>query len=346
MAAETFENQRIEVKRWCRSFMDAFNREYYDYYDFEPYKTIEELFQRPEALQSLKFCPLKPNDLNMISQYKYNNTLLSTATKGGHYHIVQYLIDNGADINQGDYPPLYLAVEGGHCDMVQYLLDHGADINQGDYPPLYLAAKEGYIDIFTLLLKRGANIHQLNINNAPILYKTAQHGHIDIVKLLILAGAEINAVNKDGYTALYAAVSKLQWPVLNDVKHKNYIEIIKLLLDAGADVSIASTKYKESLISWIAQTKDIEVATILAAYFSLENIDDVFNQPGIFGDEKIIVNPYIATMLQARAQGLRDLIATEHESSQASETTEVKIYTADSVDIKISGDQDLQNEIS
>ena len=56
---------------------------------------------------------------------------LDQAVLGGHKDIIQYLLDNGADINQqgGKYnpTPAHRASAKGDLEIVKFLVDHGAD---------------------------------------------------------------------------------------------------------------------------------------------------------------------------------------------------------------------------
>jgi ankyrin repeat protein len=53
---------------------------------------------------------------------------LHWAVRSGHYDLVKYLIDQGADVNARDlsmYRPLALAIDFGRQDVAELLRDHG-----------------------------------------------------------------------------------------------------------------------------------------------------------------------------------------------------------------------------
>jgi len=62
-------------------------------------------------------------------------TLLHYAAYNGHLSVVEYLVDQKADINSIDNDnctPLHRAAINGHLSVVEYLVNHKADINAKD----------------------------------------------------------------------------------------------------------------------------------------------------------------------------------------------------------------------
>jgi uncharacterized protein len=72
---------------------------------------------------------------------------LNYASRDGVLDIIQYLLDQGLDINEGDsegVAPLCSAAFGGHYEIVKYLLDHGAkiDVSASVRNPLFAVITE------------------------------------------------------------------------------------------------------------------------------------------------------------------------------------------------------------
>jgi ankyrin repeat protein len=146
----------------------------------------------------------------MIShETKFHETPLSRATENEHAAVVQLLLKEGADVNQGN--PLYKAVKSGSYTMIRLLLENGADINQGDL--LCVAVERGDADIVELLLEKGADVNQGN----P-LYKAVKSGSYTMIRLLLENGADVN-----------------RGDLLSAAIYRGYIEIVRLLLEKGAD---------------------------------------------------------------------------------------------------------------
>jgi ankyrin repeat protein len=72
---------------------------------------------------------------------------------------VQKLIKGRALVNIPDWSPLMYAAYNGHAPVVNYLLENGAEVNaqaSNGFTALIAAAKGGYENIVITLLKRGA----------------------------------------------------------------------------------------------------------------------------------------------------------------------------------------------
>jgi len=97
------------------------------------------------------------------------NTPLHNAVSRGHEKVAKVLLEHGADIkatNKNGETALHLAIRHNFLSLVQFLMDNGADIN--DEPdnennfPLHKAAICGNPRIVSLLLRSGANRQALN----------------------------------------------------------------------------------------------------------------------------------------------------------------------------------------
>jgi len=152
---------------------------------------------------------------------------VSAASYGGHYQVMQLLLDKGADIQDGYYGnTLQMAVYGGCCQVVQLLLDKGADINvQGDNNALQTASSGGHYQVVQLLLDRGADVNAQGGFYGNAVSAASYGGHCQMVQLLLDKGADINVQSGFYGNALQAASSG------------GHDEVVQLLLDQGADIN-------------------------------------------------------------------------------------------------------------
>ena len=93
-------------------------------------------------------------------------TPLSLASFFGHLAVIEFLLQQGAEVNVGaknptTVMPLHAAAAGHHTAIAELLLAHGAQVNaqqQAGYTPLHSAANSGQEEMARLLLSQGADV--------------------------------------------------------------------------------------------------------------------------------------------------------------------------------------------
>ncbi|ORX75944.1 ankyrin [Anaeromyces robustus] len=146
---------------------------------------------------------------------KYNNgdTLLMTACNNNDIEMVNFLIENGADIN---------AVN------LQLLVEKGINIhlkNTRGYTAFLYASKTSNLDMVKYLISKGGNIKDKNNLGYNALIEVCGHNKFEIVKYLIEYGIDINEQANDGGNALTLGIGRAD------------IEIIKYLVKNGIDIN-------------------------------------------------------------------------------------------------------------
>ncbi|WP_397538842.1 ankyrin repeat domain-containing protein [Rummeliibacillus pycnus] len=134
-------------------------------------------------------------ELNPSFVLEYANdgfTALGLASYLGHKDIVEYLIENGADINSTSknsmkVMPLHSAVATKKVDIAELLLKNGAQVNakqDSGWTPLHEAAMNGQLEMLQLLIRYGANTTLKKDDGETALDVALRQDHIEVAELL------------------------------------------------------------------------------------------------------------------------------------------------------------------
>jgi len=145
-------------------------------------------------------------------------------------------ISLGVNVNTkgfNNYFPIHLASQK---SVVQYLVENGADVNQFNIDgetPLLIRSQYGYLQVVQHLLEYGADVNRENNHGTTPLFMSSLHGHLQVVEYLIQNGADVNVGRNDGYTPLCIAIAA------------NRIEVAKFLLSKNANIESTKYKFRE-----------------------------------------------------------------------------------------------------
>ncbi|KAL7942120.1 ankyrin repeat-containing domain protein [Trichoderma barbatum] len=186
----------------------------------------------------------------------------------GHHHVVEVLLELGADPNMGIKPedtpekwsPLTVAVDDGYEKCVQLLLDKKADPNLPG-PSLWgtalrYAAVKGHLNICQMLVDSGADPNSPLIQ-PPILTQMitdyeASENQIEIFDFLISHNADVNAKDSAGTPVLIHATRSNQ-----------RMDFIQRLLDHGADVNILNSENQSALYTAALDREEAAVKLLI-----------------------------------------------------------------------------------
>ncbi|KAJ5704053.1 hypothetical protein N7493_011191 [Penicillium malachiteum] len=206
-------------------------------------------------------------DVNMRLEGEWGGTALVSAASSGHFEIVKYLVEIGADVNillgekEGihdnalnmersrprDKAPCHgyaigMAAWAPGTELLEKILDAGADVNQplgSEFWPSVLAIKIELreVDSVKFLVQQARA-------DPDLPFKTGEYGnaleaaccfgysldHVyELVEALLMGGADVNMPVKNGRFG--SALSAAAW---SEDGHR----IVKLLIKAGADVNM------------------------------------------------------------------------------------------------------------
>lgn len=185
---------------------------------------------------------IERNGMNPYQEPWHGPTALALAAQRGHTAMVEFLLDNGADIHcKMVFPytgptPLTLAVENEQEDIVKVLLDRGANIYggplstaivgcnikmtellltkfehvEGRLNPLVVAVRDGDMDIFRFLLDRG-------FNQEEALVEAIEHDREEIVNILLERGTDPDVPSVPCTSAVSAAIVRRNGTILRNL---------------------------------------------------------------------------------------------------------------------------------
>jgi len=182
------------------------------------------------------FVPIKQGDFDTVKKMieadkdcmkqtrRFGMTALKYSIVNSQPKIVNFLIKNGADVNEPGL--LKEAIGKQNMDILKMLIENG--VNPNDLSALSCSILINYFEGLKFLLSKGAKVSN-EFDAAWVALAVHYNSDLKIIKLLIDSGADINLL-EDGRTALFYAV--------NSEKET----LVDFLLKNGADPNIRCTK--------------------------------------------------------------------------------------------------------
>ncbi|KAK7409054.1 hypothetical protein QQX98_008758 [Neonectria punicea] len=155
----------------------------------------------------------------------WGNTVLNTPWENGHRQIIEWLLDNPADMTGKKLHYALQAASAGGCDqVVKQLLQLGVDMNAGDcfFSTVHPASQNGHAQVVHTLLQNGVDVKDKK-EHATSLFAASRNGHSQVVKLLLEKTAHLNT-QEDKDRALIQASAE------------GHDSIVQQLLTSGAEV--------------------------------------------------------------------------------------------------------------
>ena len=181
---------------------------------------------------------------------------IHAASLQGHIEIVQFLVQNGANIEAlgtWDETPLHLAAENGHLETAKFLIQNGANVDAimgWKRTPLHFAAENGHQETVKFLIQNGANVDAIMGWKRTPLHFAAENGHQETAKFLIQNGANIDAFDDRKRTPLHYAAEN------------GHLETVKCLIQNGHNVDVLDSWAMSPLI-FATENGHLETATFL-----------------------------------------------------------------------------------
>jgi ankyrin repeat protein len=198
-----------------------------------------------------------------------NGQEIQEKIKRDKLEILQFLLENGADLTKGE-PPLIVAARCNNKEASELLIKYGAQIaieeecskelksaNNKDAPikcgetPLFYADSP---DLVKFLISKGANVNLKNKDGWSALHFAARKGNLEKCKILIENKVEIDSLDKYGETALLKAAR-------SGIRDSG--DICSLLIENGANVNVTDRDGNTPLLLASAYSAAKRVVEIL-----------------------------------------------------------------------------------
>ncbi|MCP9266184.1 Ankyrin repeat domain-containing protein 17 [Dirofilaria immitis] len=237
--------------------------------------------------------PCNQNDLKVGLE-----SALTLAAYKGHYDVVQYLLERGANKYKEElHTALMEASMDGHYEVAKLLLDNGAPVNLASdsfESPLTLTACGGHPDLVRLLLERGAIVEEVNDEGYTPLMEASREGHLEVVRLLIKFGAKVNTqTDETGETALTLAAcggfkDVVELLVRSDARldigantplmeaaQEGHLDTVRFILNEmrslGLPIDVTTTANNNTALTYAAENGHLDVCAALIEFGA--NID-------------------------------------------------------------------------
>lgn len=174
---------------------------------------------------------------------------LKRAAGFGNVEMMKLLLDNGTSVNSENVgsTALIMAAKNGQLAAINFLLDQGADINlipaYYRHSPLIQAAQSDQLKAFDLLVQRGADLER-DLNNAFI--KASLYGKVSMLKYLFEISQKRNIpVSLDRALLGYPIGCQLDFnnpEISKDIEHyseknERLFQAIRFFLEKGANIN-------------------------------------------------------------------------------------------------------------
>lgn len=182
-------------------------------------------------------------------------TLLSLAVQVQQQAVIEFLIAQGADVNQHDAKPDFMgsydgvtpidqAARNDDLEAAETLIAHGASVNPGNddpFGPLINSSMRGSLQVADLLLAKGADVNQADVNGETPLHQAARKGRLEMIDLLLTHNAKLDRLDHSGDMPLGTALLFGQFAAARTlIDHKSPCNHLDLNDQSLLDIAVSN----------------------------------------------------------------------------------------------------------
>uniref|UniRef100_A0A914C6N5 ANK_REP_REGION domain-containing protein n=1 Tax=Acrobeloides nanus TaxID=290746 RepID=A0A914C6N5_9BILA len=178
------------------------------------------------AMKLIQSFPKLVNDI-MLSEEYYGLSPLHQAIVNEDSHLVSFLLQSGAEVNQRCYGAFFCpddqkasrtdSLEHEYVDL-SLKTNYKGRMYLGEYPLSYAASLD-LMDCYKLLRTNKADPNLKDTNGNTALHMTVIHERLDILKFAYNTGAKLNITNKQNLTPLTLAAKMAKKRMFEELLH-------------------------------------------------------------------------------------------------------------------------------
>ncbi|KAJ8871765.1 hypothetical protein PR048_028105 [Dryococelus australis] len=208
------------------------------------------LNKQSEILQKL----LNSEDMN-------GQPALHAAAENGHFKIMQWLVEQGADINVKDNDGktvLYHAAKE-DIQVLEYLIRHGAKTKLVDMTQLYMHMEnKSEMKTFKWLMEHGGDINVGDLHGDTLIYHAAMKGDLETVKWLIDKGeVDIVGNDEDDRSLLHYCAGSRKWEIVKWLLAHDKFDVNLKDKDGYTILHYAAYNGYKDIVQWLIRSKDL-----------------------------------------------------------------------------------------
>lgn len=220
--------------------------------------------------------PVEDSFVN-VRHTKSGKYLATIATEEGSLDALKLLIEFNAKVNEIDKsgsPPLLHAVRYGYKNIIEYLLQNGSDINGFEETKhenaLMTACRYFQTVCATFLIQKGIDLNYRNLNEENAFHVALKFQCYEVATLLLSKGSDINSTSTNGNSVLIRSVF--------DNKEESVQFLLKV---AGVDIDLMNINGETALFVASRHGLDRIVATLVQSGAKV-NLTDKFGRTALF----------------------------------------------------------------
>jgi ankyrin repeat protein/L-ascorbate metabolism protein UlaG (beta-lactamase superfamily) len=238
------------------------------------------------------------------SKTEDGRTPLHVAVMGGHKELMEYLIQEGANIDALDKDgrtPLLNAIMFKKQELAHILVEKGANVKikckEGANAIIY-ALFFGPEDLIEPILDNGQDVNEKYEGGVTIMQGAAAMGKKNAMNILFERGADVNAMSERGETALYFGVQAgkteiVEWLLAHEAQTqakiegsgrnllhlatiKGYTDIVGLLVGSDVDLDVTDF-FGNSALQYATKYGHNKIASLLKRHGADVTLPEEFN---------------------------------------------------------------------